>query len=208
VADRIAFWTRLHERLARLANRLDAEAQAKVLGAVHERIPMVTLAEQCALQLENANADLRFWNGLAGMHAETIERHKALTVTAERKIADSEAERAKVAEKAAQARDRVARIERGEDVQGGGFGQPVTYDDVKRMLRGAGWTTSDIRHADLLNVVAEARRKTRVLDHDRSRNEGPKGGLRKRCCDGWHGRLSGLAERRKARPPWSASRSH
>jgi hypothetical protein len=89
VADRIAFWTRLHERLARLANRLDAEAQAKVLGAVHERIPMVTLAEQCALQLENANADLRFWNGLAGMHAETIERHKALTVTAERKIADS-----------------------------------------------------------------------------------------------------------------------
>ena len=156
MADRIAFWTRLHERLARLANRLDAEAQAKVLGAVHERIPMVTLAEQCALQLENANADLRFWNGLAGMHAETIERHKALTVTAERKIADSEAERAKVAEKAAQARDRVARIERGEDVQGGGFGQPVTYDDVKRMLRGAGWTTSDIRHADLSNVVAEA----------------------------------------------------
>ena len=32
----------------------------------------------------------------------------------------------------------------------------MTYDDVKRMLRGAGWTTSDIRHADLLNVVAEA----------------------------------------------------
>jgi hypothetical protein len=154
VADRIAFWTRLHERLARLANRLDAEAQAKVLGAVHERIPIVTLAEQHALQLENANADLRFWNGLAGMHAETIEGHKALTAAAERKIADSEAQRAKVSEKAAQARNRVARIERGEDVQGG-LGQPVTYD-VKRMLRDASWTTSDMRHAELLNVVAEA----------------------------------------------------
>jgi aminoglycoside/choline kinase family phosphotransferase len=48
----------------------------------------------------------------------------------------------------------VARIERGEDVQGG-LGQPVTYD-VKRMLRDASWTTSDMRHAELLNVVAEA----------------------------------------------------
>ena len=106
------------------------------------------------MQLENANADLRFWNGLAGMHAETIEGHKALTAAAERKIADSEAQRAKVSEKAAQARNRVARIERGEDAQGG-LGQPVTYD-VKRMLRDAGWTTSDMRHAELLNVVAEA----------------------------------------------------
>jgi hypothetical protein len=122
-----------------------------VLGAVHERIPIVTLAEQQALQLENANADLRFWNGLAGMHAETIEGHKALTAAAERKIADREAQRAKVSEKAAQARNRVARIERGEDVQGG-LGQPVTYD----------------RRSN--------RRRTRVLDHVGSRNEGPKEG--------------------------------
>jgi hypothetical protein len=30
-SERIAFWTRLHERLARLANRLDAETQGTIL---------------------------------------------------------------------------------------------------------------------------------------------------------------------------------
>jgi hypothetical protein len=37
VPERIAFWTQLHERLARLANRVDAAAQAKILGAVHAK---------------------------------------------------------------------------------------------------------------------------------------------------------------------------
>jgi hypothetical protein len=41
VDDRLAFWQRLHGRLADLANRLDGEKQAKVLGEVHARIPMV-----------------------------------------------------------------------------------------------------------------------------------------------------------------------
>src|SRR5262245_21499516 len=41
VADRIDFWLGLHERLGRLSNRLGPDAQAKVLGAVHERVPMV-----------------------------------------------------------------------------------------------------------------------------------------------------------------------
>jgi ubiquinone biosynthesis protein COQ9 len=45
-ADRIAFWQKLHERLARLANRIDAETtQGEILGAVHARVPMVTIEE-------------------------------------------------------------------------------------------------------------------------------------------------------------------
>src|SRR5215208_4526979 len=57
VEGRLAFWQRLHQRLGRLSNRIGASAQAKILGDVHTRIPMVTADEQRALQLENAEAD-------------------------------------------------------------------------------------------------------------------------------------------------------
>jgi len=46
VAARIEFWRELHERLAELSNRLDAETRGKVMGAVHARVPMVTPDEQ------------------------------------------------------------------------------------------------------------------------------------------------------------------
>src|SRR5262249_3736012 len=48
VAARIEFWRGLHERLAQLSNRLDAETRGKVIGAVHSRVPMVTPDEQRA----------------------------------------------------------------------------------------------------------------------------------------------------------------
>jgi hypothetical protein len=57
VADRIAFWNRLHERLVKLSNRVDVDTEGKVLGAVHARIPMPTVDEQRAVQLENARAE-------------------------------------------------------------------------------------------------------------------------------------------------------
>jgi len=38
----------LHERLAQLSNRLDAETRGKVMVAVHARDPMVTPEEQPA----------------------------------------------------------------------------------------------------------------------------------------------------------------
>src|SRR5262245_12119423 len=48
VAARIEFWRGLHERLAQLSNRLDAETRGKVIVAVHARVPMVTPEEQRA----------------------------------------------------------------------------------------------------------------------------------------------------------------
>ena len=44
---RIEFWRELHERLAELSDRLDAETRGKVMGAVHARVPMVAPDEQC-----------------------------------------------------------------------------------------------------------------------------------------------------------------
>jgi hypothetical protein len=57
VASRIEFWRGLHERLAQVSSRLDAETRGKVLGAVHCRVPMVTPDEQRALQLESEKGD-------------------------------------------------------------------------------------------------------------------------------------------------------
>jgi hypothetical protein len=54
IAARIEFWRGLHERLAQLSNRLDAETRTKVIDAVHARVPMVTPDEQRATQLESA----------------------------------------------------------------------------------------------------------------------------------------------------------
>jgi hypothetical protein len=48
VAARIEFWRGLHERLAQLSNRLDADTRGKVMVAVHARVPMVTPEEQRA----------------------------------------------------------------------------------------------------------------------------------------------------------------
>jgi hypothetical protein len=49
VADRVAFWQQAHERLA----KLDPATRGKLMGSLHERIPMPTADEQQALQLEN-----------------------------------------------------------------------------------------------------------------------------------------------------------
>jgi hypothetical protein len=133
VADRIAFWARLHERLARLSNRIGGDMHGKILGSVHARIPMPTAEEQRALQLENAKADAKFWGSLEDLHAGNIESHKVLVAGANQRIAEAEAEKTKVAAKAATEKERIANLERGEDVQVG-FGKPMTYKDSERIL--------------------------------------------------------------------------
>jgi hypothetical protein len=61
-ADRIDFWRCLHAHLSALSNQI-ADEQGKILGAVHERIPMPTPHEQRDVQLEDVKADQRFWEG-------------------------------------------------------------------------------------------------------------------------------------------------
>lgn len=64
-ADRIAFWTQLHERLGRLANRIDAAVHGAIPTAIHARIPMPTQEEQQAERLEMAKEDSRQQSTLA-----------------------------------------------------------------------------------------------------------------------------------------------
>jgi hypothetical protein len=157
-ADRIAFWSALHERLAKLGNRLVGEAQGKVLGAVHARIPMVTADEQRALQLENAESDERFWTRMHGLNHATAEDNKGLATVAANKIANAQTAAANAATKAAIAKDRAERIKRGENVEGG-LGKPMDYEEFVRILHAAGFSNADIAHvqrvAELAGVLGE-----------------------------------------------------
>ena len=46
IDGRETFWRELHATLARLGNRVPADVQAKILGQIHARIPMVTVDER------------------------------------------------------------------------------------------------------------------------------------------------------------------
>jgi hypothetical protein len=143
-ADRVAFWARLHQRLANLANRIGADEQGKILGAIHARIPMVTIDDMRAVQRENAEADEKFWSGLQGMNTEQADGHKELAAKSARVAADAESRAAAAAKKAAVAKDRIERLARGKDVSGG-LGKPMTRKDYEKILRDAGWSAADIR---------------------------------------------------------------
>jgi hypothetical protein len=144
VADRVAFWKGVHERLSRLSNRIDAAAQGKILGEVHARIPMVTVDELRAVQLENAEADQRFWSTMRDMNEETLDGNKALAVTVQARINTAQAGLEAASAEATAAAERVDKIKKGEDVPGG-LNKPF---DIEQFLREQfGWTTEDINNA-------------------------------------------------------------
>jgi hypothetical protein len=99
-ADRIAFWTKLHQRLAAPANRIDAKAHGAILAAVHARIPMPILDDERVVLIENARANARLWDALANMQAGDIEGRKALAASLLRTMPDREAAAADAAGKA------------------------------------------------------------------------------------------------------------
>jgi hypothetical protein len=133
VRERLAFWAKLPERLARLGNRVGPDDHAKIYAALHARIPMVTPDEQRAIQEENAKNDERFWDTTRDLNASHIEGHKALIALAEKKIAEMEPEVAKAAERVEVARSRLEKLKRGEDVAGG-----LGKFDVDAMFKLAG----------------------------------------------------------------------
>jgi hypothetical protein len=152
IRERLAFWARLPERLARLANLIDGDAQGKIYTAIHARIPMVTPDEQRSLQEENAKADERFWSSLRDMRAENVEGHKDLIAAAERAIAAGQAGLAEADVKAEAAKERLERLARGKPVAGG-FDKPMRLEDV---IKATGWTASDQHRALLTHAISEA----------------------------------------------------
>jgi hypothetical protein len=161
VEERIAFWQRLHERLAKLSNRLDGTTQGKILGDVHAHIPMVTVNEQQASKVANAETHQQFWSSLHDMSQGQVEGQKALAASVERAIASGQVAAAEAAAKAATMRDRVGRLKRGEDVPG--FDKPLTREDMERALLEAGATKADIRHMGLLATLSVSEIKNELV---------------------------------------------
>jgi hypothetical protein len=156
VADRIAFWIQLHDRLGRLSNRLDAAKHGEMIGAVYARIPLPTPDEQRALQLENAEADERLWSQFDAIFDETIAGEKVLAAKTEASIAADQTSAADIKTRLSTARDRIARLNNGEAVAGG-LGKPVSYEDFLAILRDAGWTKRDFRHSRLMGTLNRRR---------------------------------------------------
>ena len=81
VADRLAFWRGLHERLAKLSHRVDTETRAEILTAIHARVPIVTAAEQRTISLETPRPTRL---SVHDVDASTVRDNKGLIATAER----------------------------------------------------------------------------------------------------------------------------
>ena len=150
-ADRLAFWTKLHQRLDALSNRIDASQRGPILTAIHARIPMPTLDDHQAVQPERARADTRFWSMLADDYADDIEGQKGLLATAQKAIAEREPLAADTAAKAQAAKDRLARVEEGEVVAG--IPPPRTR---KEFLRLTGMTEAKARHCERVAAISAA----------------------------------------------------
>jgi hypothetical protein len=153
VEARLVFWQRLHDRLAKLANRVDATAQAKIFGDIHAKIPMVMLDEQRGLQLRNAESDEQFWTSMRGMAEDNLAGHQEIADLAERSITDAKPVIKDAGAKAATARNRIDRLKKGEAVSGG-LGKPRTREEFIALL---GLSASEARHmmevADLSNLM-------------------------------------------------------
>jgi hypothetical protein len=138
--NRLQFWEQLHPRLARLANRLDSEAQAKILASVHARVPMVTADERQALQIVAAKFDVTFWEVMRDSNAEMSLGQQQLAVAAGRTSVETKKAAAGAAEHVIAAQDRLARLQRGEAMA------TATNFDLRQRLRKLAITDGDIRH--------------------------------------------------------------
>jgi hypothetical protein len=139
-ADRIAFWTKLHQQIAGLSNRIDGKTHGEILAAVHARIPMPAQDEHGATQLEHARTDTKMWHAIAKAQADMARSKRAMVEMLSRQIAEHDRQAAAAADKATIADDRLARAERGEHVPG--IPSPMT---CKEMLATLGVTERQAR---------------------------------------------------------------
>jgi len=164
-ADRVTFWHKLYERLAELANRVDAEAYGKILGAARARVPMATAAEPHELQLANTRADAETSSWLSSAQELLADGNQGLASRAEQTVAASRGAAKESAEVAQAAKDKIERLERGEDLAGG-LGQPMTYEEI---LVKAGFTKKDLRHMARIGSLTDEERFEGVVIENRRR---------------------------------------
>jgi hypothetical protein len=166
IDGREGFWRELHATLARLGNRVPGEEQAKIMGQVHGRIPLVTADERREHEIGLAEREQRLWDGMRELLAE---RASGLADMASRASADGEEARKSAEDagtRAVAATDRIDRWRRGDASVL--RGQEV---DLEKILRDAGWTTADIDHALVVARLPEAVAVAGLRDISRAAGE-------------------------------------
>jgi hypothetical protein len=113
---------------------------------------MVTVDEQHALKLANAQGDERVWSSLRDLHEGAAADHQRLIATAEAAVASGRNAAQQADANANAAKERIARLQRGEDVPGGLAPPP----DLERILRDSGMCSSDIAHAQVIAALPAA----------------------------------------------------
>jgi hypothetical protein len=151
-SDRITFWLALHQRLALLSNRIGADDLHKLMAAIHDRLPMAMTDEQRRLQRDNAEQDLSVCASLHGINESSLADLKAFAADLARKIEEMEAGNAQCAASVEAAKERLARIDRGEEVSGG-LGKPTSFED---RLSANGFSTEEIEHFRVMGSLNEA----------------------------------------------------
>jgi len=144
VLQREGFCRELHATLARLGNRLSADAQAKVMGEVHARIPMVTAEERCAHEIGLAERERQVWDGMRDMLAERAQGMEEVAAKATTSAAADRAGADDAGARATSASDRIERWRRGEDAP---RGQEV---DFEKIMREGGMTAAHLNHCRVL----------------------------------------------------------
>src|SRR5215472_16399574 len=164
-ADRIAFWTKLHQRLDALANRVDAAQRGATLAAVHARIPMPTQAEQQAVLIEHGREDAEQWQQIAEMGTEQAADLKGLADRAQQQAAAVAQQAANSMAHANAAKARLAKVEAGEELP---VPKPLTRAEI---LRISGMTEAEIRRCVQVHEIAEAGGFGRLLTEIHIRTE-------------------------------------
>jgi len=117
---------------------------------------MVTGDEGRALQLEAAKDEAKFWEAMQETNEELSLGQHGLATLAERKRTETKQAAENAAKHVAAAKDRISRLERGEDIGG------TTKIDVRKLFRDVGVTDSDIRHYGVVSRIPRVRRRARI----------------------------------------------
>jgi hypothetical protein len=158
IGARLAFWRELHQRLARLGNRIAADDSAAILGAVQARVPVATVDEQAVERKARLERDLRWWRGHLEASEEFVEAHKGFKTAAEKQIEtwSNEVDRARAG---------LADVEAALEDPEKPAPPELTHKEAMRIWREAGGTKQDLyrgrKLAELSEEEFEARPKRR-----------------------------------------------
>ena len=124
-ADRCQFWTKLHQRLATLSNRLDDETRWTILAAINARFPMPTAEDQATARNAGREAN-------AGLFAMLRDKHRGLADVYRRG-----------------AEQQTAATEAVDGLDTAHASRPMTRAQMRRFLMSVGMTAADLRHCQV-----------------------------------------------------------